>query len=88
MLRPDLECLHTQSAVRGCFLYESFYKVLNYFHCSLWADLEDSIPSQPVAVILLYPYPFRREGVEREQKLLNLDKWFSQLVRKDNGIGF
>ncbi len=31
-------------------LYESFYKLLNYFHSLLWADLEDGIPSQPVAV--------------------------------------
>ncbi len=33
-------------------LYESFYKILKYFHSWLWADLEDSIPSRPVAVIL------------------------------------
>ncbi|PIE87979.1 MAG: hypothetical protein CSA04_04190 [Bacteroidetes bacterium] len=32
-------------------LYESLYNLLNYFHCSLWADLESPIPSQPVAVI-------------------------------------
>ncbi len=35
------------------YLYESIYKFLNYFHCSLWANLEDEIPSQPVAVIKL-----------------------------------
>ncbi len=34
------------------FLYESLYNSLKYFHSWLWADLEDSIPSRPVAVIM------------------------------------
>ncbi len=33
------------------FLYKSFYKLLNYFHCSLWADLLIDRPDRPVAVI-------------------------------------
>ncbi len=33
------------------FLYKSFYSLLKYFHSWLWADLEDGIPSRPVAVI-------------------------------------
>ncbi len=32
-------------------LYESLYNLLNYFHYWLWTDLEDNIPSRPVAVI-------------------------------------
>ncbi len=33
-------------------LYERLYKLLKYFHSWLWADLENGIPSRPVAVIL------------------------------------
>ncbi len=33
-------------------LYGSLYKSLDYFHYSLWVDLEGPIPSQPVAVYM------------------------------------
>ncbi len=46
--RVELTSLHQILCI---FLYERLYNLFKYFHFWLWADLEDSIPSRPVAVI-------------------------------------